>query len=118
MKKVFPYIMLHAIIILYSLASICSKVASSKEFMSLEWILFYGLEIFILGVYAILWQQILKKIPVNIACTNKAVTLIWSTIWGIVLFSETITWNNFIGAVVVLVGVILMVAGAEEKQHE
>jgi len=115
MKKIFPYILLHAIIILYSLGGICSKAAASKDFMSFEWILFYGIEIAILGIYAIAWQQVLKKVQLNIAYASKAVTLIWSTIWGITIFSETITWNNVIGGIIVLSGVILMVTGGEEK---
>ena len=117
MKKIIPYIVLHIIILIYSLGSICSKVASSKDFLSFEWIMFYGLVLLSLGIYAILWQQILKKVDLNVAYASKAVTLIWSTIWGIVIFHETITWNNILGGVIVLAGVILMVTGGEKK-HE
>ena len=71
----------------------------------------------ILGVYAICWQQLIKKIPLNVAYANKAVTLIWGMVWGAAVFKEQITPSNIIGAVVVLAGVILMVSG-EEKKNE
>ena len=117
MKKALPYIVLHVIIFIYSLVGICSKMASSKEFLSFEWILFYGLVLLSLGIYAILWQQVLKKVNLNVAYASKAVTLIWSTIWGIVIFHETISWNNILGGVIVLAGVILIVTGGDKK-HE
>lgn len=117
MKKAIPYLTLQIIILMYSLCGICSKTASSKDFLSIEWIFFYGLVILILGIYAILWQQILKKVNLNVAYASKAVTLIWSTLWGILFFHETITWNNIIGGLIVLAGVILMVTGGDKK-HE
>ena len=36
---------------------------SNEEFLSVNFIFFYGVEIVILGIYAILWQQIIKKYP-------------------------------------------------------
>lgn len=117
MKRAIPYIVLHLIILLYSLSSICSKMASSKPFLSLEWCIFYGLVIVLLGVYAIFWQRILGKINLNIAYASKAVTLIWGTLWGILLFHETISWNNILGGIIVVVGVILVVTSGEKK-HE
>ena len=70
-----------------------------------------------MAVYALLWQQVLKSIPLNIAYANKAVTLVWGMIWGAVVFKEQITITNIIGAVVVLAGVLLMVTGGEKKNE-
>lgn len=64
-----------------------------------------------------MWQQVLKRVNLNVAYASKAVTLIWNTIWGVVIFHETILWNNILGGVIVLAGVILMVTGGEKK-HE
>ncbi len=117
MKKAIYYILLHVIILIYSLGSICSKMAASKDFLSIEWIGFYALVILSLGIYALLWQQILKKVPLNTAYASKSVTLIWGSLWGILIFHETIGWNNIVGGAIVLVGVILMVTDGEKK-HE
>ena len=117
MKKALPYIALQFIVLIYSLGGICSKTAASKPFLSFDWIVLYGLLILSLGVYAILWQQILKKVNLNVAYASKAVTLIWGALWGVLFFHESIAWNNILGGVIVLAGVILMVTGGEKK-HE
>lgn len=111
------YLLLHGIILMYSLCGICSKSAASQEFLSFQWIMFYGIEILLLGIYAILWQQILKKVDLNTAYASKAVTLIWGSVWGILIFHETISWNNILGGLIVLAGVILMVTGGEKKNE-
>lgn len=117
MKKYKTYIILHLIILLYSLSGIFSKLASTKQFLSFEFILFYGLVLFIMAVYALLWQQVLKSVPLNIAYANKAVTIIWGMVWGALVFKEQITIANIIGAAVVLAGVILMVTGGDQKNE-
>lgn len=117
MKTIKSYLFLQLILFLFSLGGICSKTASGKDFLSIEFCLFYGCSLLILGVYAILWQQIMKKIPLNIAYANKAVTLVWGMIWGALIFKEQITLSNMIGAVIVLTGVLLMVTGGEKKNE-
>lgn len=116
-KSALPYIMLHLLLLVYSCCGILSKTAASKDFLSVEWCFFYGIMIFLMGIYAILWQQILKKLPLNVAFSNKAVTLIWSMLWGVIFFKETLSITNIIGAVIVLAGVILMVSGEGEKNE-
>lgn len=117
MKKIKPFMILHLILMLYSAGGIFSKLAAGEEFLSLNFILFYGIVILNLAVYALLWQQVLKQLPLTTAYANKAVTIIWGMLWGMLFFQETISVQNIIGAVIVLAGVILMVTG-EDKKHE
>ena len=117
MTKIKPYVILNIILLIYSFGGICSKTAASKDFLSFEFCLFYGLVILILGIYALLWQQIIKHIPLNTAYANKAVTLVWGMLWGMIIFKEQISLANIIGAAIVLIGVLLMVTGGE-KHHE
>ena len=117
MKKIKPYIILHIILMVYSAGGICSKLASGQPFLSFKFCLFYGGTILCLGIYAILWQQVLKMIPLNIAYANKAITLVWGMVWGLLIFKERITVTNVVGALIVLTGVLLMVTGGE-KQNE
>lgn len=118
MKKIYPYLLLHGIIFLNSIGGICSKTAAAEPFLSFKWILFYGLLILILGIYAILWQQALKRIPLNVAYPNKAVNIIWSMLWGVLLFNERISALSLLGAAIVLFGVVLMVTGEEKKNEQ
>ncbi len=108
------FAILHVIILIFSVNSICSKMASGYEFLSFKWIIFYGLVVCILGFYAIAWQQVLKHLPLITTYANKAATTIWGLIWGALIFGEQITIQKVIGAIVVIIGVYLVVSGDEE----
>ena len=100
-------IALHILLLFYSFGGVCSKIASGTPFLSVKFIVYYGGLIAVLGVYAIVWQQIIKRLPLTFAYSNKAVTVVWGMIWGMCFFGETITAQKAIGAVIVIVGVIL-----------
>ena len=70
---------------------------------------------FPLFVYAIVWQQLLKKLPLVTAYANKAVTVIWGIVWGYFFFNEGITIYKLIGAVVIVIGVYLVVSSDGES---
>ena len=86
---------------LYSLYTIVAKIASKYEFLSFNFCFFYFVLIFILFVYAILWQQILKVIPLTFATANKSVTIVWGMLWSFLFFNEVITIKKIIGAVII-----------------
>lgn len=101
-------LILQAIIAVYTLSTVAAKFASGKDFLSFEFILFYGIEIFILGVYAILWQQIIKKFQISIAYANRAMSLLWAILWAVVFFHEEVTIKNIIGVIIVIIGTIIV----------
>lgn len=103
------FVVLHIELIMFSLGGICSKIASGCSFLSLPFIFWYGLVILNLGIYAIVWQQIIKRLPLTTAYANKAITIVWGILWGNLFFQETIKWNMIVGAVVVIIGVIVVV---------
>lgn len=110
LKKFIP---LHILLFVYSFCSVCSKLASNEEFLSFKFCLFYGISLLILGVYAILWQQILKKMSLTTAFINKSVTIIWGMLLGVIIFSEKINLNMVIGSIIVLFGIGLVVTSNE-----
>ena len=71
----------------------------------------------ILFIYAIGWQQILKRLSLSMAFANKAVTVIWGMVWGFFIFGESVSALNIWGAAMVVVGVVLYARadGKEEK---
>lgn len=101
-------LMLQTIIIIYTIATVMAKIAAGYEFLSWEFILFYGLELLILAVYAILWQQIIKKFDLTIAYANRSIALLWSMVWAVLFFSETVSIKNVIGVVIVIIGTIIV----------
>ena len=98
---------LHVLLAVYSLSSVCAKLASGLEFMSLGFIGCYAGMIALLGVYAVGWQQIIKRLPLTYAYANKAVTVLWGIVWGVLLFHEQVSAPKLLGAAVVLAGVVL-----------
>lgn len=107
------FIALHIELLLYSLGGICSKTAAKSEFLSFEFIFWYGLVILNLGIYAIVWQQIIKHLPLTTAYANKAVTIVWGILWGMIFFHEQIKWSMILGAIIVMAGVIMVVRSDE-----
>lgn len=106
---------LHLLLALFSVSGIMSKLAAGYDFLSWGFILCYGGMIVILGVYAIGWQQIIKRIPLTTAYANRAVTIVWGIIWGFLLFGEPLSTPKIVGAGIVLLGVVLFaLAGSDE----
>ena len=112
-------LMLQSAVIVYSLSTVAANLASKQEFLSPGYIFFFGLEFVILAVYAIIWQQMIKKFQLSIAYANKALTLMWSMLWNFLIFSQGITPWKVVGVLLVVAGVIVMnseaVAGEEKK---
>ena len=106
-NRIRKYIILHLFLMIYSMSGIVSKYASNQDFFSVTFFLLYALEIIILVFYAIGWQQFIKRMPLTALYANKAITVVWGCIWGILIFSEKLTVGKFIGAVLVLAGVSL-----------
>ena len=100
---------LHLMLMVYSMSGICSKMASQQPFLSFKFCLFYAIIIFLLGFYAIGWQQIIKRLPLTTAFANKAVT---------VVFHESITVGKVIGAALVIVGVVIYARADEGEVNE
>lgn len=98
---------LHVMLAVYSLSSVCAKLAAGFDFMSLGFIACYGGMIALLGAYAIGWQQVIKRLPLTYAYANKAVTVLWGIVWGVLLFHERVSPLKILGALIVLSGVVL-----------
>lgn len=109
MEKMKDYLQLHLNILLFSLTSVFSKMASVQYNKSgLTGVLFYVFVFLMIancGIYAIAWQQVIKKFSLSTAYANRSVYLLWSQIWAIVIFHENLSVQNIIGILVVLSGV-------------
>ena len=109
------FLLMNLSFFIYSLSSIFSKLAAKKEFLSISYILCFAGIILILGIYALLWQLILKKISLSVAMANKPIALVLSLLWAFLLFKESITPKIIAGIVLILAGVIVIGLGAQNE---
>ena len=98
---------LHLLLMVYSMSGILSKLAAGEDFFSPKFLALYAGILALLGLYAIGWQQILKRLPLTTAFSNKAVTIVWGIVWGVLFFAESVTVGKVIGAVLIIAGVVL-----------
>lgn len=110
------YGMLHVLLLVFSLSGVCSKLAAGEKFLSFRFILLYGCVIFLLGVYALFWQQIIKKMPLTTAYANRAITVFWGMVWGFLIFKEKITPGKAAGAVLVIAGIVLFAFADTDRE--
>ena len=101
----------------YSLTNVLAKFAAAEGTVSFRFLLLYGGSLCLMMVYAIVWQQVIKKLPLMVAYANKAVIVFWGLIWGILFFNEKITLGKFAGVVMVMAGIVLF-AGSEGSEGE
>lgn len=99
---------LQAAVLLYTCGGITGKFASARQLFSLQFFILYGLEIVFLGIYAIIWQQVIQKIDLSIAYANRSVNLLWTMLFAVSVFHETITIGNIIGVLLVILGICLV----------
>lgn len=104
-------VLLNILLMFFSLEGIFSKMASEQSFLSGKFLLYYGIAIIILFIYAVGWQQVIKRLPLTTAYANRAVTVVWGIIWGYFAFEERVTFGKVLGAIIVIVGVIVYVTG-------
>lgn len=107
-------LLLQLAVLLFSVSSVLSKFAAQYGFLSWNWILFYGASLFLLGVYAVAWQQFLKNIPLTTAYANRAMAMLWSMVFGTLVFQETIKWNMVLGVAVIAAGIFVVVTADAE----
>lgn len=113
MRKWVIYIVLIGINMLYACVSLFTKYASQQDFMSWNYVLGLIGAVSIMGLYAVLWQQVLKRIELSLAYMFKGTSLIFVMLLANVLFDEQIAWNNILGAIIIISGIVLFANSAE-----
>lgn len=113
MERLKKYILLHLTVMMFSLTSVFSKMASvyySKEgITSIMLYVFVFLMMLNCFLYAIVWQKVIKKFELNVAYANRNVYLVWSQVWAVLIFHENLSLRNILGLVIVFIGVLVVV---------
>ncbi len=110
-------ILLQLVIMFYTTSSIMAKFAAAQDLFSMPFLLFYGAEIMILGIYAICWQQVIKRFELSVAYANRAMVLVWSLLWAVVIFHDKVTLRNLAGIVLVILGTVIVNTAGEEVER-
>lgn len=120
MKKnsLFTYAALQFMVAVYACAGIFSKLAARYSFLSLKFCMFYALMIAALFVYAIGWQQVIKRVELTAAYSAKAAAVIWGLIWGAVIFHERITLPKIAGIILVFAGLLIYFTGDGQREDD
>jgi drug/metabolite transporter (DMT)-like permease len=50
----------------------------------------------------------LKKFSLFVAYSSKGIVILWGLIWAVLFFQEKIKINNIIGAVIIIIGIVLV----------
>lgn len=106
-KRKLPYFSLIGINLIYACTAIFTKMASRQEMLSWPYLLWIAGAVGVMGVYALLWQQVIARMPLSTAYMFKGTSLIFVLLISALLFGEAISLNNVIGAVIIIVGIVL-----------
>ena len=94
--------------LLYSCVGICTKMAAMSEPLSWPYLLWFIGAVGIIGAYAVLWQQVLRRVELSTAYMFKGTTLIFTMLIAALIFGESITVMNIIGSVIIVTGITLL----------
>lgn len=101
------YIALIGVNLVYACTSICTMMASRQEMSSWPFLFWIAGAVGVMGVYALMWQQIITRMPISTAYMFKGTSLIFVLLISSLLFGEAMTTNNFIGSAVIITGIVL-----------
>lgn len=114
--KIKNIILLQLIVIIYTLNGILAKLSTGQDIVSFGFVAFYVAEIGLMGIYAILWQQIIKRFELSVAYANRAMALMWSALWAVMIFHEKLTWKNILGIILVIIGTFFVNIPTNEEK--
>lgn len=114
------FAILQLVVLIYTSSTVISKIAAQSAESGKGWtfLLLYGAEIGVLSIYALCWQQVIKRVELSVAYANRAMALLWSLLWAVLLFGEQITVKKLIGVGLVLAGTLIINGGKEQENHD
>ena len=101
------YLLLQVLLFVTSFSAVFTKKAAGESFLSFRFCLFYAGILFMCFINAIFWQQIIKKLPLTLAYSNRAIGIIWTMIWSRLFFGDVISVKKIIGVAIVITGILL-----------
>lgn len=116
MKKFFEkkrnvYLFALLAIVIESFSSAILKMAGQYPLFSVQYLIWFALAVAVMGIYAIAWQLVLEHLPLSTAYMRKGITYVLIFVWAVLLFHESITLQQIIGIVVIIIGMAVSMHG-------
>jgi len=97
--------------LIFSLGGVKLKFASRQPFFSPRYLAFCAGSLLCVLFFALIWQQVLRKYDLMTAYAWRGVLFLWTFLWSILFFGESVSANNVLGAGIILAGMMLVVRG-------
>ncbi len=102
------YLFLHFLFVVYALNTVLGRMGADYTWMDWrKYLLMCGV-LFLLGVYAIGWQLMLKKFHLGVAYANRAAVVPWGILLAWLCFNEPLSWTLLGGAALIICGIIIV----------
>ena len=118
LKKIKNVVCLQGVVMIYTISSVMSKEASASAGEPFRFLFFFGMEFVVLGIYAVLWQQMIKRFELSVAYANRSMAVVWSMIWAVIFFHDEITARNVIGVLLVVTGTVIINTDNKESADD
>jgi drug/metabolite transporter (DMT)-like permease len=118
LKRIKNIVLLQGVVIIYTISSLMSKKASASDGDVKKFLFWFGMEFVVLGIYAVLWQQAIKRFELSVAYANRSMAVVWSMVWAVVFFHDTITVKNIIGVCLVVAGTLIINTEGEATAND
>lgn len=110
-KKRNVYIFALLAIVIESFSSAILKMAGQYPLFSMHYLLWFALAVAVMGIYAVAWQLVLEHLPLSTAYMRKGITYVLIFVWAALLFHETITLQQIVGIVIIILGMAVSMHG-------
>lgn len=107
MNKIVQYIVLVLVYLFYACISVIMKYTGLQQPLTIEWCVGFVLLVVTLGVYAIAWQQILKRIELGVAYMFKGLSLFFIMLLLALCYGEPITPMKLLSTGIIVMGIVV-----------
>lgn len=104
-RDIKPYSAILLAIFASSFVGVLSKLAAQHPFLSIQFLLYYGLALVILAAYSMVWQICLERVPLIIAYSLRGLLFVFVCIWSVLFFEEEISPLQVIGLLMIILGI-------------
>jgi multidrug transporter EmrE-like cation transporter len=76
---------------------------------------FYLASLFVLGVQAVIWPFVLRRLPLFVVYSGMALAYPGILLVGFLVFHEPVRAGNLVGTALIVLGVVVFMAGREKS---